>query len=43
MTDKPPIEERLDGWKNRMTLVRTIARVIAVAIQIIIAYYLVDK
>jgi hypothetical protein len=38
---KPTFEDRLDGWKNRFTLFRTIARIVAVIVQIIIACYLI--
>ena len=40
---KPTFEERLEGWKNRMTLARTIARIIAVIAQILITYFLISK
>jgi len=38
--ETPSLEERLEGWKNRMTLLRTLARIIAVAVQLIIAWHL---
>ncbi len=40
---KMTFEERLEGWKNRMTLARTIARIIAVIAQILITYFLISK
>lgn len=40
---KPTFEEKLEGWKNRFTLYRTIARIIAVIVQIIIAWYLMKN
>jgi hypothetical protein len=36
-------EQRLEGWKYRMAFIRTIARVVAVTIQIIIALLLLNK
>jgi hypothetical protein len=40
---KPTFEEKLEGWKNRMTLVRTVARIIAVIVQIVITYFLLSR
>jgi len=40
---KLSFEEKLEGWKNRMTLMRTIARIIAVIIQIVITLLLLKK
>ncbi len=41
MDNKVTLEQKLEGWKNRMALTRTVARVIAVVVQLIITYYLV--
>lgn len=40
---KITFEEKLEGWKNRMAFARTIARVIAVIVQIVITYFLIKK
>ena len=40
---KPTFEEKLEGWKNRMTLARTVARIIAVIAQIVITYFLLSR
>jgi hypothetical protein len=37
---KPTFEEKLEGWRNRMTLARTIARILAVIVQCVITYLL---
>ena len=37
---KLTFEEKLEGWRNRMTFVRTIARIIAVIVQVVITYLL---
>ena len=37
---KPTFEEKLEGWKNRMTLARTIARILGVIVQCVITYLL---
>ncbi len=40
---KLTFEERLEGWRNRMTFARTIARIIAVMIQCVITYLLLKN
>jgi hypothetical protein len=40
---KLTFEEKLEGWKNRMAFARTIARIIAVIVQIVITYFLIKK
>jgi hypothetical protein len=37
---KLTFEEKLEGWRNRMTLARTIARILAVIVQCVITYLL---
>jgi len=34
-------EEKLEGWKNRMSFARTIARIVSLGVQVAITYYLV--
>lgn len=38
---KMSFEQRLEGWKNRMALMRTVARIIAVIAQLTITYFLI--
>lgn len=38
---KLTFEEKLEGWKNRMSFARTIARILSLGVQIAITYYLV--
>ena len=40
---KLTFEEKLEGWRNRMAFARTIARIIAVTVQIVITYLLLKK
>ena len=40
---KLTFEQKLEGWKNRMTLVRTLARIVAVIVQIVITFLLLKK
>jgi hypothetical protein len=42
-TNKPPLEERLEKYKNRMELVRTVIGMIVLGIQFIIVYHLFTK
>jgi hypothetical protein len=41
--NKLTFEQKLDGWKNRFTLFRTLARIIAVIVQIVIAWYIIKN
>jgi hypothetical protein len=41
--EKKTFEQKLEDWKNRMAFARTIARIIAVIVQIVITYYLIHK
>jgi hypothetical protein len=38
---KLTFEEKLEGWKNRMSFARTIARILSLGVQLAITYYLV--
>jgi hypothetical protein len=40
---KLTFEEKLEGWKYRMVFAKTIARIIGVIVQVVIAYLILKK